>query len=301
MRCQKNIICSVPFARPLTFYLWRVGRDASLANTYNFDNVIKRHRIYYFKYKGVKVWDRDTRTDLVFGSSNAPAGTDIRTVVAEIDAAAAEEAQRRARAAVAAAASASSRRGKRKGGAAAASSGGAAGAGAGAGSVTSAVVEPAAASARSVPANRPTHFVMVRITSSKIKARVEQLQAALRSMEPRLEPAFLKLNCLHVTLATMHLATPEAVSRAATVLASMSDELGQLLDADAIKLKFDGVTAFRDRVLVSVPVANPNFMAFQASLVAKLQVAGNNTMSKPHHCSWLLVGRALSKPHTNTL
>ena len=30
---------------------------------------IPQHRIQYFKYKGIKVWDKPSRTDLIFGST----------------------------------------------------------------------------------------------------------------------------------------------------------------------------------------------------------------------------------------
>lgn len=36
---------------------------------YSEDMAIPRHRIQYFSYKGQRVWDRDSRTDHVFGST----------------------------------------------------------------------------------------------------------------------------------------------------------------------------------------------------------------------------------------
>ena len=32
---------------------------------------IPQHRIHYFKYRNEKIWDRDSRIDLVFGSTQA--------------------------------------------------------------------------------------------------------------------------------------------------------------------------------------------------------------------------------------
>ena len=47
---------------------------------------IPQHRIQYFKYKDTKVWDKNERTDLIFGSVGGGAeGADIVEVMDRID------------------------------------------------------------------------------------------------------------------------------------------------------------------------------------------------------------------------
>ena len=47
---------------------------------------VPQHRIEYFKYKGVKVWDKKSRVDHVFGSSGISGdGVDIVEFMANVD------------------------------------------------------------------------------------------------------------------------------------------------------------------------------------------------------------------------
>ena len=47
---------------------------------------IPQHRIHYFKYRNTKIWDRDSRKDLVFGSTERTEhGFSLDGVLEEID------------------------------------------------------------------------------------------------------------------------------------------------------------------------------------------------------------------------
>ena len=45
---------------------------------------IPQHRIQYFKYRDTKVWDKPSRTDMIFGSTS-PQDHDINEVLTKID------------------------------------------------------------------------------------------------------------------------------------------------------------------------------------------------------------------------
>lgn len=46
---------------------------------------IPQHRIQYFKYRDTKVWDKNSRLDLIFGSTSPDPNHDIEQILTEID------------------------------------------------------------------------------------------------------------------------------------------------------------------------------------------------------------------------
>ncbi|GAB6033478.1 Solute carrier 7 member 3 [Chamberlinius hualienensis] len=66
--------------KPFHFFSWE-----DLASVDNNVLAIPKHRIVYFKYRDVKVWDKNQRLDLVFRSTQKSTDTDIRQLIKNID------------------------------------------------------------------------------------------------------------------------------------------------------------------------------------------------------------------------
>lgn len=236
------------------------------SDTYNieqWDRSVLQHRIEYFSWRGIKVWDKPARVDRVFGSSGVAPGTPL---LSDMVAAAPVRVARHGDAAAASATSGETGRQP--------SGGTPSGASSGPSSRRFGAGDSRAGKGQGEP--RPTHFFCIRVSGTgSLGKRVTKVQRAAVAGDDRLADAVLPASRLHVTLATVRLPDDAAVASAAAVLLRMSARFTQLFPAPASRLSFTGgLTCFRDRVLVAQPDPNPALMQLQRELVANLREAG---------------------------
>ena len=194
-----------------------------LASVDNTVLAIPQHRIQYFKYHSVKVWDKNERLDDVFGSTGGtvtitdvmakyeveiPQGTEAEPVVSR-DSCGDND-------------------------------------GADDDSVVANVRSPC--SDKSNNKLRPNYFLCVRITDSQIAEKIEALQEGVLEVEPHYDECCIKPTALHVTICTLGLDTLEQVSSARRVLEDASGEL-RAMALKNIVLTIKGVSNFNDKVM----------------------------------------------------
>ncbi|KAF0297942.1 Leukocyte receptor cluster member 9 [Amphibalanus amphitrite] len=193
---------------------------------------IPQHRIQYFTYRGVRVWDKASRLDAVFGS----AGTteDIEVAMTRIDAQVEEERQRRAAEARLAPAD---------------------------GEWFSdsddeddiqVDLQPAVtpAPAAGVPEEeRSTHFLAVRVNSEEVRAAAERVQASVVRHDPSLGACAMRPALMHVTICMLRVQDTEAVAAAGRCVTDTIDELRETLRDDDRMLRMRGLRTFGARVL----------------------------------------------------
>ena len=201
---------------------------------------VPKHRIQYFKYKNIVIWDKNTRLDNVFGSTGS--GITVIDVVTK------EEA-------IAAAAAAT------------------------VGQPTTKTTpyddddyedtddedddvtikltddnkrskEESSDSAAAVAAEpywgekqRPTHFLALRITNPDVRSAVKKAHGIIEEIEPIYKACCIGESKLHVTLCCLGLDTEEQVARCVKVLHSAQSELQAMKPTD-IELKFEDTDSF---------------------------------------------------------
>lgn len=95
---------------------------------------------------------------------------------------------------------------------------------------------------------RPNHFLALRITSDEVKNVIEGIQDSIIEHEPTYEQCCIPLNALHLTLCTVGLDTHEQVAHACQVLKKIQGELKDMINKDS-KIVFKGMQNFFNRVL----------------------------------------------------
>ncbi|XP_070580897.1 leukocyte receptor cluster member 9-like [Ptychodera flava] len=222
---------------------------------------IPRHRIHYFKYKDVIVWDKNTRLDNVFGSTGS--GVTISDVIAkykklpgnsnhedhdsddddegdsDIDAQCEGAAEVEFEVSDQPSAVSSAQRHVRK--------------------------DP----------NKPNYFLALRITDKDILAAVQQVQEKMVETEPRLASCCIPPTKLHLTICTMRIDSESQMKTACGVLKDLKHEISRLLPP-ATLLKFDGLNVFRDRVLYAAPQPEPALLKFYDHITSLFRAAGVN-------------------------
>ena len=201
---------------------------------------IPQHRIQYFKYRGVKVWDKASRLDAVFGSAGT--ADDIEASMSRIDAEVEEERQRRAEEALLAGPAvtdpfADSSDDEEDG-------------------VEVSLLQPSvAAPSGSVPEEeRSTHFLAVRVSDAAVRSAAERVQASVTRHDPSLGACTMRPPLLHITLCMMRLEDAEATAAAGRCLRDTIADLSETLRSDDGLLHMRGLKTFGARVLYT-PVA----------------------------------------------
>jgi len=213
---------------------------------------IPKHRIQYFKYKEVKVWDKNERLDNVFGSLGGKTMTDvIDEYEKEHSGANVREHQYEY--------------------------------------VTDSdddnddddlVIktgcEPEAADAatedeageKSYPRDkywgqkkRPTHFFALRMTDPELVKNVAESLELMEEIEPAYKMCMIPADRLHITLACVGLDTEEDIQKASNVLYKIRSELERFNPKD-IEVKVKGVGDFFRCVLYGKIEENPHFLDF---------------------------------------
>lgn len=120
---------------------------------------------------------------------------------------------------------------------------------------------------------RATHFLALRITSEDIKSMANHIQDSIVEHEPHYEECCIPSSSLHVTLCTLGLDTPEQVANAVQVVQKIKPELENILSS-ATKLKFRNIQNFFNRVLYAEADCPPEFMKMVDHLRLCLRESG---------------------------
>ncbi|XP_072463616.1 leukocyte receptor cluster member 9 [Notamacropus eugenii] len=243
---------------PFTAFCW----DEDLAALGPGVLAVPQHRIRYFRHRGRLVWDRDSRTDLVFGSA-AGRGTTILDGLAAADgpeedggqeeegrAGTEEEEEGRPGKEASRPSSSSDTWGRSPGGS----------------------TEPEPESRGSPEARqrlRPTHFVALKITDPELREAVARAQARLTEAEASTGSSLVGLKALHLTLALLRLASPGEVAAAAQALR-------RLVQGPSFhyprEVHFRNLACLDHRMIYSVP--SPGLQGLAQALQQRLRAEG---------------------------
>ena len=185
---------------------------------------IPQHRIQYFKYCTVKVWDKNERLDDVFGSTgSAVTITDVMAKYEVENSLGTETVSRNSCDDY--------------------------------DDVHDSDGIPGIVANVQTPCSdkcnnklRPNYFLCLRITDSNIVERLEALQESILEVEPQYAECCVRPTALHVTLCTLGLDTLEQVSSARRVLEDACRELRAMAPRNIV-LTIKGVSNFSDRVI----------------------------------------------------
>ncbi|XP_041350525.1 uncharacterized protein LOC121369484 [Gigantopelta aegis] len=119
---------------------------------------------------------------------------------------------------------------------------------------------------------RPNYFLAMRIQDEQIVKAIEEVQDFILDHEPLYNACIVPPRALHVTLCTVGLDTPEQVANAVSTLQDMKAELANLLPQEP--LTFQGVSHFYHRVIYSKIDVPKQFMDFVEHLKMCLRQAG---------------------------
>ena len=216
---------------------------------------IPKHRIQYFKYKDVVVWDKTKRLDNVFGSTGS--GKTIYDVI--------EQYEREVAAGVRQEAEAVNEeednddddvqvhvgaQGQGEGG--------------------------AVMYRRDEywgPKMRPTHFLALRITNPDLIDAIGQMQDQILEMCPEYAPCVIPRERMHVTLACLGLDTRKNIDEAAAAVTRIGDEMKELNPTN-ITVEFDDVQQFFNTVLYAKVKENKQLLDFVEHLRLSLRESG---------------------------
>lgn len=197
---------------------------------------VPRHRIQYFKYKDVIVWDKTQRLDLVFGSTGS--GTTIRDVVKKFEKEdghteekeACEAAQEDEEMALDGHETEGSKEDYED--------------------LEQTEDNVENSNKKGKRSERVTHFLAVRITAPEVIQKVVEFQEKVCKDEEGLKKTCIPPEKLHVTLGVMCLKSPEEVELAGEVLKELEHDLA-LCFSPVTLLHFKKIECWQNRVVVS--------------------------------------------------
>ncbi|KAJ1131566.1 hypothetical protein NDU88_009901 [Pleurodeles waltl] len=230
---------------------------------------IPKHRIQYFKFRDVVVWDKATRTDDVFGSTGG--GHTILDIVEKYQL---EEKKQDTEAFE--------------------------------GNIGDPALKSSYDSGDddgdegefhlkhertddppergAIKRKRPSHFVAIRIASEEVRSAVKEVQNQLVKAEPGLVEFCTPVPTLHLTLCLLHLESPEEIQKALTTLQELRCESQRLLPP-ALILHFQGLNDFHSRVLYLEPSATPELCRFARTLECLFSEKGLTVIRPPSYDS----------------
>lgn len=210
---------------------------------------VPQHRIQYYKYKNVKVWDKNERLDLVFGSAGG--NTTIREVIQRVE----EELAEKRRtcgsdedsdddddAVVIGAESEST-------------------------STKGLISMISQGQSQKDEPLRATHFFCIRVNDDEVRRRVAEVQETVVREDPALRSCAMPGELLHITLAMVKLDSYHAVHEAQNLLEELQESLKAVFDvpqesdaghSSSRVVRAKGLCTFGARVLYSkleVPAA----------------------------------------------
>ena len=206
---------------------------------------VPKHRIQYFKYKDIIVWDKRTQVDNFFGSRGGKTIQDILDNEGEKP----SEPLQPGEPACA--------------------------------EVEPTLLEAEVQEGQQVTRhysdhNRPTHFICIRIDDEAVKAKVKEITDHITQLSPQLSEGLINLPALHVTLCMARLTTDEQIEKAKAVLESCRLQFISLLPR-CVRLQFTGVDNFRERLIYVKVKPEPALSKFVTHLIEQLQGAGLRT------------------------
>jgi len=238
---------------------------------------IPKHRIQYFKYKDVIVWDKRCRLDNVFGSTGSQ--KTITDIIAEVDCPKASDRVEGEDDNDNLNAAAEDNLGHAQHGdsdfyesgeysdtdsdsdsddgitVTLGTNGAIGGASGSYGDVQNGEFDVDADDAQASEYNkywrdklRPNYFIALRITDEDIRSSIEAIQNDIVTKEPRLKDCCIPNGALHLTLCTVGLDRIEQVANANQCLKLAEPELANMLPKD-LKLTFKGIDTFFNRVI----------------------------------------------------
>ncbi|OQV24563.1 putative Leukocyte receptor cluster member 9 [Hypsibius exemplaris] len=215
---------------------------------------IPRHRIQFFKYCGVKVWDKNERLDLVFGSDGS--GGDFSDFVAqfetvqgnddEIDEGDMEQLDDED------------------------------------GDVDAWGIEDDLEDAlgptkRFQNPNRPNFFIGVRMNNPELVEKAEEIANHIVEQQPIFQSCILPSKCLHITLATVRLNNLTEINRAISTLREMRGKLQEQFP-EPIDVTVHKLDSFYQNVLYGKVVPNPKFENLAEAVRTGLEKGGVRMM-----------------------
>lgn len=121
---------------------------------------------------------------------------------------------------------------------------------------------------------RPNHFVALRITDECIRKNAVKIQKQVSEAEPKLKDCKIAPGAMHLTLCTVGLESPEQIQNAVRCLQEAKAELAGFVPKDK-KLTFKGVDTFFNRVIYGRVVdCPPEFYDLVEHLKTCLAAAG---------------------------
>ncbi|XP_053308530.1 leukocyte receptor cluster member 9 [Spea bombifrons] len=210
---------------------------------------IPKHRIQYFKYKRLVVWDKTTRVDNVFGSTGS--GMTILDVIdhyedlmqMEEDLTSEEESDGLVR-------------------------------------EVENVNDDHLGGNHNFRKLRPTHFIAVRVGSEDVRCSANKVQEELLKWNPDIAEFCIPLAALHLTLGLLHLDSPEDIQRALSVVEDLRSDIRQLLPPNLI-LQFEGLKDFHSRILYMAPTSIPELTNFVQVLNGRFSSKGLTVIEPP--------------------
>ncbi|XP_030053767.1 leukocyte receptor cluster member 9 [Microcaecilia unicolor] len=235
--------------KPFSAFSWEdlasVGHDVL---------AIPKHRIQYFKFRDLIVWDKRTRTDNVFGSTGS--GQTILDIVGSYETLVQlENHEDTAEDAIESE-----------------------------NNNDCAPGESTAGDSHKHPSTqrlRPTHFVAIRISSTEIQDAIKEVQQYLLKERPQLAEFCCSVSTLHLTLCPLHLDCPEEIEKALTVLQEVMSTTQRLLPPMLI-LHFQGLEDFHSRVLYIAPSETTELLTFMRVLNHSFREKGLVVIQPPN-------------------
>lgn len=197
---------------------------------------IPKHRIVYFKYRNEKIWDKNERLDLVFGSTESSKQMDIRELVVQLD----EEHNRFKEDFLESDSDSDSDSYD---------------AGIRIALPRSFNPQPPLRDSSDV---RPNYFVAIRVTNPDVLANISEVKKSVINKDPKLIDFMMPDGSFHITLAMIYLPEKEDVQRAITTLKECWKDAIELMKTPII-VSLEGLKTFNEYVLYVCVNASSNF------------------------------------------
>lgn len=144
---------------------------------------------------------------------------------------------------------------------------------------------------------RPNHFLCLHITDEHVKSYVQEIQRTVTRLTPQLSAGFIPPTGLHVTLCMVRLADRE-IDLAKQVLKGCQKQFTCLLPR-CVKLVFNGVDNFRQRLIYVKVEPNPALAKFVNYVMEQFNLAGIKTPGNHEeftpHMTIIKLSRPLAK------
>lgn len=220
---------------------------------------IPKHRIHYFKYKDIKVWDKDSRMDNVFGSTGS--GLTITDVIDKYE-------------------SGEITADSTKGGLVQNQEHNEDEDSDDEDIVIKTGMQDSSAEGIQYPRDkywgpkkRPTHFLCLRVTDPVIVEAVRKIRPTILEIEQSYEENIMPPDRLHITLSCLGLDSNEDINKAVEILHRIKPQLDELKPRN-ISVELSGVNNFFHNVLYAEVKHNVEFLGFVRTLTLLIQEAG---------------------------